>query len=82
MADALEKWRTGTLDREKTEALLYIQYKGEDKDRTATEIKALINSNMDRYQAVLSELKCEAMYERLYERLLSQKKLCDLRTAF
>jgi hypothetical protein len=82
IADELIKWRTATLEREKMEALLYLRFKGEDKDRSATEIKALIHSNNDRYNFVLEEVKAEANYDRLYERLMGVKKLADLRTAY
>ena len=81
IADALTKWRKATLEREKIEGLLYARLKGEDK-RTGDEIKALIKSDPDRYAAVLVELTAESNYTRLYERLLSFKKLADHRTAF
>ena len=82
VADALELWRTATLNREKTEAILYLRFKGEDKERSATEIKALVHSDSLRYSDVLREIKAESGYERLYERLLANKKRADLRTAF
>lgn len=82
IAKALLDWRLMTLEREKCEALLYLKFKGEDQERSATEIRELVRSNEDRYKKVLSELKAEANYVRLYERLLASKKLCDLRTAF
>ena len=82
VADALEDWRRATLMREKEEALLYLRFKGEDNERSATEIKALVHSSDSRYLACLDELKAESKYERLYERLMSKKKIADLRTAF
>jgi len=44
VSDALYKWRQLTAERERVEALLYIQFKTHDTDRSATEIKALIHS--------------------------------------
>ena len=82
VASALERWRTTTLDREKCEALVYLKSKYEDKERSATEIKALVNSDEARYSCVLAELKAEAEYIRLLERLQSAKKVASLRTAF
>jgi secreted Zn-dependent insulinase-like peptidase len=82
VAEELMKWRIATLEREKVEALLYARFKGEDKERTATEIKALIHANGMRYAAVLEEIKSEAGYERIYEKLMSSKKRADLRNAF
>ncbi len=80
-AIALEKWRIATLDREKWEALLYARFKGEDKERTTTEIRALIHSDEERYTRVLSEIKAEAEYTRFYEKLMGLKKIAQLRVA-
>jgi hypothetical protein len=82
VANALEKWRTKTLDRDQTEALLYLRFKGEDTGRTATEIKAMVNADDTLYAAALEELKAESNYIRLYERLMALKKRADLRTAY
>lgn len=81
VASALEGWRIATLDREKREALLYAQFKGEDKERTATEIRSLIHSSEERYQAVLLEIKSEAEYTRLYEKLMGIKKIAQMKIA-
>ena len=82
VADALQAWRMATLDREKCEGLLYSLYKGEDKERTATEIRALVHASDARYSCILAEIKAEANYERLYESLMCAKKKADLRTAY
>lgn len=82
VSDTLQIWRIATLDREKTEALLYVKIRGEDDKRTATEIKALIQSDEKRYQMVLEEIKAECEYTRLYEKLMSTKRISGLRTAF
>ena len=81
VATALQLWRISTLDRERTEAILHARFKAEE-ERTATEVKALINASPERYQAVLNEIKAESEYTRLYERLMGAKKLASLRTAF
>lgn len=78
----LLEWRKATLDREKTEALLYLKFRGENPDRTATEIKALVNSNDERYQVSLKEAQAEAQYTKVLETLLCAKKEASLRTAF
>lgn len=82
VADALIEWRQSSLMREKEEALLYLNFKGQDTERSATEIKAMVNSSEGRYQAVLRELRAEGEYNRLYEKLLGAKKIASLRTAF
>jgi citrate lyase beta subunit len=82
VAQALENWRTATLMREKMEALLYARYKGQDTKRTATDVKALVNADSDRYNAVLAEIKAESAYIRVYERLLAKKKMASLRSAY
>lgn len=82
VADALTVWRKSTLDREKAEALLYLRLKAESNDRTATEIKALINADDNRYGLVLIELTAESEYNRKYEKLMGAKKRASLRLAF
>lgn len=82
VADALQKWRIATLEREKCEALLYMGFKGGQVDRTATEIKALINGSGERYSCVLDEIKAESEYVRLNEKLMAIKKEMSMRTAF
>jgi len=82
VGDALEKWRRATLEREKKEALLYLEFKGSAEKRTADEVKAMVRSNEDRYKFCLYELKKEADYTRLYERLLSLKRLANMREAY
>lgn len=81
VATALFNWRVATLDREKAEALLYARFKAED-DRTAVEVKSLINASPERYEAVLKEITAESDHTRLLERLLAAKKLASLRTAY
>lgn len=80
VAEALIVWRTATLDREKMEALVYASTKATNDKLTATEIKSFINSNPQRYEAVLKEIKAESDYTRVYERLLSVKKIASLRS--
>ena len=82
VADALEAWRRATLEREKTEALLHLRFKADEVKHTQDDLKAFIRASEERFEACLTELKAEAAYERLYERLLSFKKRADLRTAY
>jgi hypothetical protein len=82
VAQCLLNWRKATLDREKTEASLYLQFKGLDAGKTATEIKAMIHESKERYEAVLSEISCESVYTAKYETLLAMKHKARLREAF
>lgn len=82
VADALEKWRIATLDREKTEALLYVKFKGGVLPITSMEIKSMVNADGERYGKVLEEIKAESNYKRLEERLLAMKKRASLRVAY
>lgn len=76
------KWKKSKLDREHLWGELYLKYKNEAEKRTVPEIEAMIHTNMEYYKASLSEAVSEADYHRLYERLMCQKKLCDLRKAY
>lgn len=82
VASALEKWEIATLNREKTDALLFSMIRGKDENKSATEIKMEIQAHPDHYEFVLSEIKAHANYTRLYEQLLAGKRRASLRTAF
>lgn len=82
VANALLQWRTATLQREKLEAKLYLEFKAKDPESTATTLKAMINGSDERYQAVLIEASFESAYTAKYETLLAAKHLARLREAF
>ena len=82
VADALQRWRRATLDREKVEALLYLQFRGGEFKRTADEIKSMVRSDGGRYEACMKEAMAESEYTRLDQRLMSWKRLASLRTAY
>lgn len=75
VSKALEQWRLATLKRKKKHAMLYIYFFGEDPARKATFIKALIENHDEYYNLILDEAAAEREYIRLYEKLLSAKKL-------
>lgn len=82
VSQCLLNWRKATLDRERIEATLYLVFRGDNPERTATELKALINKSDERYEAVLAEISFESIYNAKNETLLAAKKLASLRTAF
>lgn len=82
VSQCLLNWRKATLDRERVEAKLYLQFKAEGAEKTATELKAMINDSDERYQAVLTEISFESVYNAKNEGLLAAKKLASLRTAY
>lgn len=79
VAKALENWRIATLQREKIEALIHIAQKGDDEKKTMADIKAAINCDESRCEAVLLEIKAEAAYMSSYENLMGVKKRVSLR---
>jgi len=82
VADSLFKWRKATIEREKTDALLFLQFKADGEKRTGDEIKAMVRADGGHYKAALDEAIAESEYTRLLERLYSAKKAASLRTAF
>lgn len=82
VADAKAQWQKSTLLRELEEAKLYRVIKAENPDRTATEIKHLINEAKERYDAVMIEISFEQIYNSKYEILMALKTKAKLRTAF
>lgn len=82
VAQAKAQWQTATLRREEMEAKLYREFKQIGPEFTATEIKALINSDARRSQAVEVEISFEQVYNAKYETLMCAKKDAQLRTAY
>jgi hypothetical protein len=82
VASALEDWNIKKLEREKVEALLHMAFKASDLRMTVADVKAATHADGKRYQATLEEIKAETQYNRLYEKLMSAKKLASLRTAY
>lgn len=82
VARALLNFRKATLDRERLEANLYLTFKSQGPDLTATEIKAKVNASQERYEAVLAEIAFESVYTAKEQTLMAKKKEASLRTAF
>lgn len=78
----LLEWRRRTLEREKKEALLNLKFKGEDPSRTATEIKAMVHADDERFKVCLDEARAEAQYTKAYETLMAAKRLAGIREAY
>jgi hypothetical protein len=79
---ALEGWRIAREEKRRFEALLRIKLKAEDPNRTSGDLKALVDGDDEGFKLRLVEIKAEAEYTRLYEKLMSAKKSASLRTAF
>jgi len=73
VALAKEQWRKARADREKLEATLYLSAKNNNKDLTATEIRAIVQASPQRYESVLIEAAFEKIYESLLETLRVHK---------
>lgn len=82
VAAAKEKWSTKSLDRKMLEGQLYSSFKAENPDATNNDLKYMLLSSMARYSAELEEIKAEAEYIRLNEKLMAIKKEMSMRTAF
>ena len=84
VAEALGKFKTATVDRERLAAKLYLQIKAEfaDDKITVDEIKARVKADEGHYRACLEEIIAESEYTALYEKLLCAKRESGMRTAF
>jgi len=81
-ADAMERWKVAELECQKIEALRYLEYKASGNKKTSDELKAMVRVDPGVYQASLAEIQAEVEYNRLYEKLMSAKKISSLRTAY
>ncbi len=82
VAQAKADWEMATLLREKTEAKLYLMFRVQYPEATATELKARINNSEDRSMAVENEVQREQIYNAKYETLMALKRQASLRTAY
>ena len=84
VADAQEAYRRAEAETKRMAGKLYLQFKAVNtgKDLKETHIKSLVANDPAYYTAQMAEIVAEAKYTRLYETLMSAKKLAGLRTAF
>lgn len=84
VAVALEAYRMAEAETKRVAAKLYLEFKvlNTGNDMKETHLKSLVASDQRFYEAQMSEIVAEAKYTRLYETLLSAKKLAGLRTAY
>lgn len=84
VADALEVWRTAALERERLEAKTYLSLKAKNAGIKVTEawLENMVIDDTDVYVARLAEIKAEASYQRVFEKLMSAKKRAAIRDAY
>lgn len=86
VATALEQWKRAEIETERLEASVYFQLKGqaelEGEKVTEKWLERKIALNEEVYAAKMVELMAEANYQRLYETLMSCKKLAQIRAAY
>lgn len=75
-------WLRAKFEREKTDALIHNEAKLRNPELTATDLKSLVIIDEKHAEFVEKEILADAYYERVYEELMTKKKLADLRTAF
>ncbi len=79
---ALVDWKKAVIERKSLSAILYLKFKEQDRARTATEIRALVESSPEWKAASLKEAVAEGHHSGLYEKLMTLKKIESKRAAF
>ena len=84
VADAEKAWKIAKLERERSEALSYFRLKAQTADEKVTEkwLENKVRTDEEVHKAKLDEIVKESEYNRLYEKLMSAKKMASLRAAF
>ena len=86
VAEALGKFKTATVDRERLAAKLFLKIKAEaetNKEKMPIdEIKARVRADETHYRACLDEIIAESEYTAVYEKLLAAKRESGMRAAF
>jgi hypothetical protein len=85
-AKALFQWRRATAIAKKMEGVCHIETKksllAKGARFTTDDLRAMVKADEGCYKSALEEAGAEAVHARLYERLMSIKKLADVRTAY
>jgi len=84
VAEAQKAYREAEAETKRIGSKLYLELKAVNAGNglTETHLKHMIQNHPDFYAAQMREIVAETKYTRLYETLLSAKKLAGLRTAF
>lgn len=84
VAEAEVEFKRIRLERERIEALAYFRLKAELAHEKVTEkwLENKVRVDDEVHQAKLDEIVSEGEYNRLYEKLMSIKKVASLRTAY
>lgn len=84
-ATALQRWKTATLERKRVASKFYLETKARaagGEKLTVKELEMMVEGNDDHYKACLEEIMAEAEHLKLYEKLMSAKKMASLRAGF
>lgn len=85
-ANALNVWRDATTTRETVEGRLFLKFKEERLKKGGPSgddfIRALVRASKEREEVCRIENAAEALFYRLNERHLSNKKTASIRTAY
>jgi hypothetical protein len=84
VADALRLFREKTAIKKHKAAHLLLTFKAKHASQglTMTELKAMVNADLDYFKICMEEVTSESEYVRLSEKLMAAKKQASLRTAF
>lgn len=84
IADALQAMKEAELEFKRISGRRYMEFKAihAAEKPTETHLKSMVVNDGEVYAAQMELIKAEAKHQRLYETLLSAKKLASLRTAF
>lgn len=84
-AEALKRWKIATLERKRVASKIYLEAKakaaGSDKI-TVKELEMMVERDDDHYKACLEEILAESDHMKLYEKLMSAKKMANIRAGF
>lgn len=84
VADAERQWKISRLERERVEGMVYFRLKAETAEQKVTEkwLELKVRIDTEVHKLKLDEIIAESNYNRLYEKLMSAKKMASLRAAF
>jgi len=83
-AEALERWKLATLERERHGSKLYLELKAmaAGEKGTVKELEMKVESDDKYYGLRMGEIKAEAEHMKAYEKLMAAKKMASIRAGF
>lgn len=82
IADAYQKYQEAEANMRRVKGKVYLELKALHPNHKETHLKSMVENHPEFFSAQMDSIATESMHNRLYEKLMSAKKLAQLRAAY